>query len=176
MNIEFSTTAWLACLLVLCAIALLFFSSKKQRQIGFPDGRVVYQDVEEHIEPDRPLFDPQNRLTGKPDYLVRQGSQLIPVEVKSTLSGDLPYDSHIYQLMAYCLLVQSNYQQRPSYGILHYPQRTIAIDFTVEREISLINLIREMQTRRNYIELPRSHQSSRRCAACGYRRLCDQRM
>lgn len=165
---------WIAVTFLLCAVILLLFSQKKQRQIGFPQARVIYQDTGQQISPNRPLFDARLGLAGKPDYLLRQGSVIIPVEVKTRLTREAPYESHIQQLMAYCLLVQSNYHSRPDYGILHYPQRTIAIDFTQEREDDLVALIYDMQARRRSGELERSHQSQRRCRTCGYRRLCDQ--
>ena len=63
-------------------------------------------------------------LVGKPDYLVESAGQLIPVEVKSTRNSNAPYDAHIFQLAAYCLLVQRQLGKRPPYGILHYANRT----------------------------------------------------
>jgi CRISPR-associated exonuclease Cas4 len=167
---------WIAVFFLLCAVFLMLFSQRKQRQSGLPKGRVIYQDTGEQITPNRPLYDSRLGLTGMPDYLLRQGNLLIPVEVKSSISREAPYDSHVQQLMAYCLLVQSNYHRRPEYGILHYPQRTIAIDFSQEREDDLVALIQDMKARLRSGDLTRSHQSLRRCQACGYRRLCDQRL
>ncbi len=168
--------AWFAALLILCAFILLLFSYRRQRQIGFPDGRLIYQDTRIQATTSRALFDAALKLTGRPDYLLQQGALLIPVEVKSHLAGENPYDSHIYQLMAYCVLVQSHFGSRPPYGLLQYPHRTIPVDFTAERETALLNLIEEMHARRRSNDLPRSHHSQGRCQNCGYRRLCDQRL
>jgi CRISPR-associated exonuclease Cas4 len=111
-------------------------------------------------------------LTGKPDYLVEEGDQIIPVEVKSTNVTDAPYDSHIYQLASYCMLVERTFGKRPRYGILHYPRRTFAIDFTPELESSVMRILMEMlESRRDF---PRSHNSPQRCARCGFRSVCDQ--
>ena len=113
-------------------------------------------------------------MAGKPDYLVQQGDQFIPVEVKSSRIGSAPYDAHIFQLAAYCLLVESTYQKRPAYGILHYPNRTFAIDYTIEMESALLDLLEEMRAQDRRKEIHRSHDSPARCSRCGYRSICDQ--
>src|SRR5262245_8429330 len=46
-------------------------------------------------------------LTGKPDYILKDGTHLIPVERKSRSLGlNTPYSGEILQLAAYCLLVE----------------------------------------------------------------------
>lgn len=85
-----------------------------------------------------------------------------------------PYDSHINQLGVYCLLVERCYGKRPPYGILRYPEKTYAIDFTAALETQVLSLIAEMQTKIKVKNLNRSHQSPQRCARCGYRSYCDQ--
>lgn len=165
---------WLVILLAIVAIGLLWISSRGRRAAGLPAGRVIYVDTKNWGPVEKPLYDPIVGLTGKPDYIVQQGDHLIPVEVKSRRISRAPYDAHIYQLAAYCLLVQKVFGQRPPYGILHYPNRTFAIDYTPDLESQLIDLVLEMQTQSSAKSLKRSHQSPARCAKCGYRSACDQ--
>jgi CRISPR-associated exonuclease Cas4 len=113
-------------------------------------------------------------LTGKPDYLVENHEGIIPVEVKSRRLKGAPYDSHIYQLAAYCLLIEQTLGIRPPFGILHYSNQDIAIDYTKELEQSVIDLIREIRSHSRRRGLDRSHQSSNRCRGCGYNSICDQ--
>jgi CRISPR-associated exonuclease Cas4 len=120
-------------------------------------------------------------LTGKPDYLVENGKQIIPIEVKTSKIPDAPYDSHIYQLAAYCLLVQKVYGTRPPYGILHYSDaaqrtRTFKVDYTQAMEQSVRELIAEMRRQEKRQEVARSHENIRRCTACGFRSVCDHRL
>lgn len=122
------------------------------------------------------LYTPKLGLTGKPDYLVRDTNQIIPVEVKSNRITHSPYDSHIFQLAAYCLLVDQVYGVRPKSGILHYPTRTFKIEFTNQLEQSTLNLLSEMQNRDTHKTINRSHQEPARCLGCGYRSICDQRL
>jgi CRISPR-associated exonuclease Cas4 len=137
---------------------------------------VVYTDTGQGGKVEKPLFDPLSGLVGKPDYLVEQDDLLIPVEVKSSYAPSEPYDSHIYQLAAYCLLVFRVYGKRPPYGLLRYRNRTFAIDFTPELEAGLLERLSEMRLQEKAGDAKRSHQSQARCAVCGYRQICDERL
>jgi CRISPR-associated exonuclease Cas4 len=165
---------YLALALVIIALALLWTAARRQTQAGLPGGRVIYTDMRGWGPVEKPLYDPALGLAGKPDYLVEKGSQIIPVEVKSTRVVDAPYDSHIYQLAAYCLLVQRTLGVRPPYGILRYTNRTFAIDYTPQLENALIDLLNEIRLAGDQKEQARSHESPQRCARCGYRSSCDQ--
>ncbi len=165
---------YLAILFLLIALALFFISSWQKNKAGIPSGKVIYTDTRGWGRVEKPLFEPDIRLTGKPDYLVEQKGQVIPVEVKSSRAPETPYDSHIYQLAAYCLLVSYEYGQRPDQGIIHYPDKTFAIDFTPSLEHKVIDIIREMQTKTASTQVNRSHQEASRCRHCGYHSLCDQ--
>jgi CRISPR-associated exonuclease Cas4 len=137
---------------------------------------VIYVDTSLWGPLEEPLYDRALALTGRPDYLVEHGGQIIPVEVKSNQSLEGPYNSHIFQLAAYCLLVERTHGVRPSYGILHYPDQTFAVDYTPDLETALLDLLAEIRTKERRTNLNRSHDSPARCNGCGYRWVCDQRL
>ena len=166
----------LAFFIFILAIILLWQASRRQRAIGLPTGRVIFSDTHGWGPVEQPLYDAELGLVGKPDYLVETGGQVIPVEVKSSPVTTAPYDAHIFQLAAYCLLVQRHYGKRPAYGILHYPNRTFAIDYTAQLEQQLLKLVEEMHAQERRKDLPRSHDSAARCSRCGFRAICDQRL
>ncbi len=161
---------------ILFILALLFFrqSSVQQKEVGLPGGRIIYSDTRGWGKVEKPLFYTALELTGKPDYLVQQNGRIIPVEVKSSRAPNAPYDSHIYQLAAYCLLVEKTYKTRPPYGIIHYENRDFAIDYTRELEESLLDLLADMKRDEYKKDVPRSHEQAARCARCGFRNVCDQ--
>lgn len=167
-------------LLVLAILALVagalfwFFAEGKRRSSGMPHGRVISSDTGGWSPVSKPFFDPELRLTGKPDYLVETGGKFIPVEVKSSRAPDAPYDSHVYQLAAYCMLVENASGVRPPYGILHYRDRTFAIDYTPGLKVSLLDLLEEMRRADQQRSQARSHELPQRCQRCGYRSTCDQ--
>ena len=157
-------------------LAIIFFwqSGKQRREAGLPGGRVIYTDTGGWGEVERPLYYSPLKLTGRPDYLVRQNGFLIPVEVKSGRAPAAPYDSHIFQLASYCLLVEKTYGKRPPYGIIHYNDRNFAVDYTPELEFALMDLLADMRRDEIKDEVDRSHEHAARCASCGFRNLCDQ--
>src|SRR5512142_3110145 len=167
---------YLALLILFIAILLLWQSNRQRKQAGLPGGRVVYTDTRAWGPVEKPLYDHGLGLTGKPDYLVDQGGQLIPVEVKSGRTPEAPYDSHIYQVAAYCLLVEKTYGKRPAYGLIHYPQRDFAVDYTPELESALLEQLAEMRRDDVRRDVPRSHEDAARCRGCGFRKVCDQKL
>jgi CRISPR-associated exonuclease Cas4 len=165
-----------ALFLFILAIILLWLSSRQRKQAGLPGGRIIYTDTRAWGEVEKPLYDAQLGLAGKPDYLVEQNGQIIPVEVKSGRAPDAPYDSHIYQIAAYCLLVQRGMGKRPPYGIIHYSDRDFAVDYTPELENNLLDVLAEMRRDEARTGVARSHEVPARCHRCGYRDLCDQKL
>ncbi|MBI5841773.1 MAG: CRISPR-associated protein Cas4 [Chloroflexi bacterium] len=167
---------YLALFLFLLALVFFWQSNRQRKDAGLPGGRVIYTDTRGWGKVEKPLFYPALELTGKPDYLIQQNGQIIPVEVKSGHTPDAPYDSHIYQLAAYCLLVEKTYRKRPSYGIIHYENRDFAVEYTHELEESLLDLLADMKRDEHKNDVPRSHEQAARCAKCGFRKVCDQRL
>ena len=163
-----------AIILLLAAFVLLWFSRRQEKSIGLPQGKIIYSDTRSWGSLSEPLYDPGLGLTGKPDYLVSQGGQFVPVEVKSARAPHGPFDAHIYQLAAYCLLVERTYHKRPSFGILHYADRTYQIDFTRQIESATRNLLAELHEGGPDQQRHRSHESSSRCKHCSYRSVCPE--
>ena len=165
---------YLAFFLFLLSLILFRQSAIQRKSSGLPGGRIIYTDTRNWGKLEKALYDPDLGLSGKPDYLVEQDGDIIPVEVKSSRAPETPYDSHIYQLAAYCLLVERTYGKRPPYGILHYTGRDFAVDYTKELESSLLDLMKDMQQSKKSREVPRSHSEFQRCQKCGFRTTCNQ--
>src|SRR6266849_386376 len=75
---------------------------------GLPTRDILYADVDSPLPQPAPLISTRYRLSGKPDYLVRVKDGVAPVELKSgrSPSSGRPYEGHLLQLAAYCLLVE----------------------------------------------------------------------
>ena len=163
-------------LTLIIAFILFFISGRKRRAAGLPSGRVIYTDTRAWGKVEKPLFDKDLSLAGRPDYLIEHNGKIIPVEVKTGRTPESPYDSHIFQVAIYCLLVQKTYSKRPSYGIIHYPGRDFAVDYTTELENTLLDLIADMRINEHRSQVTRSHEDEQRCRRCGFRQVCDQRL
>ena len=166
----------LAIAIFLISLVVLWIVGKRQKALGLPAGRIIISDTRQWVPVQKALYDPDSGLTGRPDYLVEQSGKSIPVEVKSQRVEAGPYDAHIFQLAAYCLLVERLYNKRPEFGILHYQNRTYEIEYTSQLESELLLLLEEMRLMGRKKTLDRSHESFKRCQGCGYRSTCDQRL
>ena len=167
---------YLGLLLLLISSILFIIAGRQRHSAGLPVGRVVYTDTRSWGAVEKPHYDAALAITGKPDYLVAQGEIFIPVEVKTGHTPGNPYDSHVFQVAVYCLLVEKNFGKRPPYGIIHYPNRDFIVDYTSELESSLLNLIADIRLDERHSRVNRSHSDSHRCRACGYRQVCDQKL
>jgi len=168
---------WLVVILILVAVLLWILAVRMKAKTGLPGGRIIYSDTKLWGAPvEKPLFDGSLGLTGKPDYLIEQGGELVPVEVKSSRAPSAPYDSHIFQVAVYCLLVEKVYQRTPSHGLIHYPGKTFSVDFTDELRQNTLELLSDMHHMENLKSIPRSHEDPNKCGRCGYKDICDQRL
>src|SRR5215210_3724525 len=93
--------------LLIGAALLLAWASRLRRSTGLPGGRVLLSDtgVEQR---GRPLYSARYGLAGTPDYLVETPHGLVPLEVKPGRTDPEPHQSHLLQVLAYCLLVEED--------------------------------------------------------------------
>ena len=172
-----NSTFWLliAFLLVVCAGIALAGSRRQRAKSGIPDGDIIASDTSGATR-GQPLYSPRYRLTGTPDYLVSTPSGLVPVEVKPTRTESEPRQSHLLQVLAYCLLIEETEGHKPPYGLLRYSSETFRVDYN---DATRAHLLEVMDTMRATAEMElwqveRNHEIPGRCRACGYRSMCDQ--
>ena len=170
------TSFYVGLFVFLLALILFFISGRQRGAAGLPGGRVIYSDTRSWGAVEKPFFDRDLGLTGRPDYLVEQNGKIIPVEVKTGRTPEAPYDSHIFQVAAYCYMVHKTTGKRPPYGIIHYPGRDFAVDYTSELENALLDLIADIRIDERRVGVNRSHEDEQRCRRCGFRDACDQRL
>ena len=167
----------LAVLFILLGLVVLMWSRAVRSGAGLPSGRVIYSDTRAWGPVEKPLYSATYRLAGKPDYLVKDGRSVVPVEVKSSPAPpDGPRHSHAMQLAAYCLLVEEQFGRRPAYGIIRYADRMFSIENTDALRAALLDQLEEMRGAAAGGGVARSHDEARRCAGCGYRHACDERL
>lgn len=167
----------LGVILALLGLLVWWHAGALWQQSGLPEGEVVQGDMGGWFRQKEPLYAADLGLGGRPDYLVRdEYGSLVPVELKSSTAPPRPHPSHVLQLAAYCLLVERAYGQRPSHGILQYRDRAFAIDYNETLEADLLDILAEMRADLFEPSVDRDHDDARRCARCGVRQYCDQRL
>jgi CRISPR-associated exonuclease Cas4 len=163
-----------AALLLTLAIVALVRAARLRRMHGLPGGKVLYSDTGAGSIPAKALYSPRYNLTGKPDYLVETADGLVPVEVKPGRDDPEPHESHMLQVLAYCLLLEDAGGKRPPYGLLHYRTNSFKIDYNAETRAYLLDVIEEMRAARGLSEVHRSHDQPGRCRGCAYAPVCEE--
>ncbi|HEX8499561.1 MAG TPA: PD-(D/E)XK nuclease family protein [Pyrinomonadaceae bacterium] len=186
--------ALLLCLVAAAALLARAAAARESKRAGLPAGSVLYSDTgrpagrvapaevgRDGRKQERPLLSHALGLVGRPDYLIETGDGgVVPVEAKSANCppGGRPYDSHIAQLAAYCLLVEDVLGAPVPYGLVKYRDREVRVEYTQEMRESALALIEEMKRDMNASadgeEVHRSHEDPRRCAGCSLRDVCTE--
>ncbi|MBV9925709.1 MAG: CRISPR-associated protein Cas4 [Acidobacteria bacterium] len=187
---------WLYLLLFLLVIAATLDSraaARESRRAGLPTGALLYSDTGRPVgrvagtevgrdgkRQEKPLVSEALELVGRPDYLIEVEGGVVPVEAKSTQApaNGRPYDSHLAQLAAYCLLVEDQLGAHVPYGLVKYRDREVRVEYTDEMRARALALIEELKNDMNASaegrEVHRSHEDPRRCGGCSVRDACTE--
>lgn len=160
-------------LLLLGGLVLLAVSWWLRRASGLPAGEIAYSDTD---APAQPLLSQRYGLVGKPDYIVMHDGLAIPIEVKPNRTAEQPYESDRLQMAAYCLLIEDRDASAPPYGVLRYRDRSFRIEYAPRLRQRLLDVLDEMRGQLDAEDVGRSHRSAARCAACGLRSQCEERL
>lgn len=137
---------------------------------GLPGGDAIYSDLSGS---GKILRSERYGLSGKPDYIIREGSHLIPVEVKSTAAGE-PYRSHQLQLAAYGLIMEELYRRDVPYGYIVYRNMRCRVELDDELRAEVLSALDDMRRVLRKGRAERNHNQRARCARCSFRRGCSQ--
>ncbi|HEX8188407.1 MAG TPA: PD-(D/E)XK nuclease family protein [Pyrinomonadaceae bacterium] len=187
---------WLTLLLLLLVAAAALAAraaTREAKRAGLPAGALLYSDTGRPVgrvapaetgrdgkKQERPLVSEALELVGRPDYLIEAEGGVVPVEVKSTPcpAGGRPYDSHLAQLAAYCLLVEDVLGRTVPYGLVKYRDREMRVEYTDEMREQALALVEELKADMGASargeEVHRSHDDPRRCAGCSLRDVCTE--
>ncbi|OPY31427.1 MAG: PD-(D/E)XK nuclease superfamily protein [Methanomassiliicoccales archaeon PtaU1.Bin124] len=115
-------------------------------------------------------------ITGRPDYILEEGDELVPVELKSGRQPRGPLFSHIVQLAAYCLIM-SDSGEKVTRGILKYGDTEFDIDFDEGLRQIVTDKAGEMRSAlKGDIEVHRNHNRPGKCQSCSRREQCPEKI
>jgi CRISPR-associated exonuclease Cas4 len=171
--LEFVSLAWL--------IAASYFLYRSLRSTGIASllrkefklkGKIEYIDVD-----DSKVFKSDSHgISGRPDYVVKIGDQLVPVEAKKGRTPQGPLFSHIVQVAAYCLLLEDSTGTAPPYGLIRYPEHEFQIDYNEDMKKMILDKVREMRTALVSDDVHRNHNRPGKCRSCSRRDVCPERL
>jgi CRISPR-associated exonuclease Cas4 len=135
-------------------------------------GKIEYIDVD-----DSKVFKSENYgISGRPDYVIKVGDHLIPVEVKKGRTPQGPLFSHIVQVAAYCLLIEETSGLAPPYGIVKYPEQEHELEYNDDMKKVLLQKIEEVRAALAAGDAHRNHKRPGKCKSCSRRSVCPERL
>ncbi len=115
-------------------------------------------------------------LSGRPDAVVLEGGEHIPVEVKTGRTPKGPLFSHILQIAAYCLLLEEEYGKAPPHGVIRYEDASHDIEYNEDLKQLVLGKVGEMRACIDRGEAHRNHNRPGKCLHCSRRSMCPERL
>ena len=146
--------------------------NQRKKTLHLPSGKITYTDLHTLAQP---LFSSTYRLTGKPDFILKQKDAWIPVEYKSG-RYETPPIYHILQVAAYCQLIEDTEHSVVPYGWVVYPTGRFQVAFSAQLRFQLQKVLDEIRCAKKsgWVEL--NHYSPRKCRRCSFRVVCPYRL
>ena len=146
---------------------------KTKEKHKIQQGKITYKDLD---KPAKPLFSKKYRISGKPDYIIRKDNHYVPVEFKSG-NHSYPMKNHVLQLAAYCQLIEENYNDFVSFGVLIYNNSMdFKIPFDPKIRFELENTLKKMRYSLRTGNISLNHNDPNRCKACSMRKNCNKKI
>ncbi len=133
-------------------------------------GKILYTDLN---KPATPFFSTKYGITGKPDYIIKEKSRYIPIELKFS-NKNQPQKNHIFQIAGYCHLLEENYGSFVPYGIIVYNNKyQFKIPFNPQIRYELESTIKDMRGLLKNGKITRNHSDFYKCKNCSMKAYCS---
>ncbi len=143
-----------------------------REDLNVNEGEIKYVDA---LKKESELLKSEKyRIRGRPDYIMENDGDLIPVEVKTGRVPKGPFFSHILQIAAYCLLIEEDIGEKPPYGLIRYGETEFDIDYDDSLKNLLIEKLEMMRENIEKEEAHRNHGRDGKCAHCSRRDICPE--
>jgi len=118
------------------------------------------------------LYSPRLGLEGKLDMHIVAGGGIFPVEFKHSSQG--PSLNHKYQLIAYAMLLEDNYNKPVRYGLLYIDSGNVIIpvEVTPNARVFVKETLEKIRLLISKEWMPNKASSKGKCVDCEYRNFC----
>ena len=150
-----------------------YYNKRLEENHHIQKGKISYSDLNESGSV---LFSKRYRISGKPDYIVNENDKMIPVEFKSGCYS-YPLKNHVFQLAAYCHLVEEKYGGFVPFGVLVYDQVSEhRVSFDPHLRFKLESTVKEMRSVLKTGKVVINHDSVGRCKGCSMQSFCKHKL
>jgi CRISPR-associated exonuclease Cas4 len=160
--------------LIFIARKILTKIKQTKKKFNLLKGKITYSDLN---KPGKPLYSKRYRISGKPDYVINTDGKLIPVEIKTGFH-QYPQQNHIFQLAAYCQILEDNFNCFIPFGLLIYndSSKKFKIRYDPKMRYDLESTLAQMRHIRKLDDLTRNHNDLKKCKKCSMRVYCSKKI
>lgn len=155
---------------------------KRKKELNIPEkAKIIQVDDIKDSNRGKPLVSKKHYLIGSPDILIEENGSKVPVEIKTGRAPMKPYFSHIMQLSAYLVLVDTNYNQKTTYGYIEYVPREGArqrhkVEWDMLTKALVLSKVSEIRDAERTGTAHRNHNREGKCRSCSRRTGCPERL
>ncbi|MHC1568697.1 MAG: CRISPR-associated protein Cas4 [Candidatus Syntropharchaeia archaeon] len=159
----------------------LSFGKEKHEEISKKEkrrkGAIFYDRRLDEAEKELKVYMESERfgIKGVLDYLIKTGSEYIPVEYKYGFSdGGREYRNHRYQLVGYALLVEDSFDTIVRRGFIHYERdrKNVEVLITDNLRRHVLKAIEDIKRIMEDELEPKATKLRSRCTDCEYLTYC----
>ena len=116
-------------------------------------------------------------LSGRPDFVLLVENEHIPVELKTGRVPRGPLFSHIMQVATYCILMEDEFGDPPSHGLIRYGQVEYEVDYEEGlKDLVLSKAVEMRQFMKSGGGVHRNHNKAGKCRHCSRRAVCPEKL
>ncbi|OPX90691.1 MAG: PD-(D/E)XK nuclease superfamily protein [Pelotomaculum sp. PtaB.Bin104] len=117
------------------------------------------------------LYSQRLGLEGKLDMHIVAGGEIFPVEFKHSSQG--PSLNHKYQLIAYAMLLEDEYNKPVRYGFIYVDQgKAIPVEITPNARVFVKETLGKIRLLVSKELMPNKTREKGKCIDCEYRNFC----
>jgi CRISPR-associated exonuclease Cas4 len=118
-------------------------------------------------------------LRGRPDLVLKEGEEIVPLEKKTGRVPRGPLFSHIAQIGVYCIILEERYGSNVTHGIVQYNDTKFTLDYDENLKNTILGLAEKIRSAEMSTKDPpvhRNHNRPGKCIGCSRRDACNERL
>lgn len=166
----------LALVWLILASAFLYRNLHHERLAA--EARTAHR-IKERVHPElgregQALISSRLGLSGRPDYIIEDMGQAVPVVSKMGRIPRGPLFSHLMQIAAHSALIEDITGDTVDYGIIRYRTKKYHVDFNPDLRRTLDEQLTKLRAAIGGAEVHRNHNRPGKCRGCSRRHACPE--
>jgi CRISPR-associated exonuclease Cas4 len=154
------------------------FAHKRKEKVSI-DKKAEIAYVDSNVGEGELLVSEKYGLRGRPDAVLKEGEEIVPLEKKTGRIPRGPLFSHIAQIGAYCIILEERHGGVVTHGIVQYNDVKFTVDYDENLKSTVLGLADKIRAAEVSTENPpvhRNHNRPGKCIGCSRRSACSEKL